>query len=318
MNILEALLQNVCVSGNKIASQLNISRAAVHKQINALRKNGYVILSSKKGYTLVKKADILNENEIKSFFKKLPAIAKKIICYGKIDSTQTKIKSLAESAAESAAWGLVICADEQTQGYGRRKRSWSSAKGGLWFSFLLKPKISPNDVTKIALAISVAVNRVFEKKYGVNSKIKWPNDILADGKKLCGIITEMSASAEDGAVKWIAAGVGINVSNVLPKELKNESAALKEITKANINRSELLAAVLSEIDTVYGKLIKNGFEAFYKEYNEKSAFINENVILDTGFDIIKGINLGVAKSGELLLKTGGGIQKIISGTLRKL
>ena len=317
MNILETLSQNVCVSGNEIAALLNISRAAVHKQINVLRKNGYVISSSKKGYTLVKRADILSENEIKSFFKKLPAIAGKIICYDKIDSTQTKIKTLAESAAATAAGGLVICAEEQTQGYGRRKRSWSSNRGGLWFSFLLKPKISPNDVTKIALIISVAINRVLEKKYGVNSKIKWPNDILADGKKLCGIITEMSASAEDGAVKWVAAGVGINVSNVLPKELKNESASLKEITKANINRAELLAAVLQELDGTCAKFIKNGFEAFYGEYNKKSAFINENVVLDTGFDIIKGINLGVSKNGELLLKTAGGIEKIISGTLRK-
>jgi BirA family biotin operon repressor/biotin-[acetyl-CoA-carboxylase] ligase len=312
MHILETLPQNVCVSGSKIALLLNVSRAAVHKQISVLRKNGYVILSSKKGYTLVKKADVLSENEIKSFFDKPLRIAEKIICCDKIDSTQTKIKKL----AESSAGGLVVCAEEQTEGYGRRKKSWSSNKGGLWFSFLLKPEISPNDVPKIALLISVAVNRVFERKYELNSKIKWPNDILADGKKLCGIITEMSA--EDGAVNWIAAGVGINVSNALPEELVKESATIKEILKKDVRRTELLAAVLQEFDAVYEEFMKRGFASFHKEYNEKSAFINERVFIDTGFGIIKGINLGASKSGELLLKTGGGVERIISGTLRKL
>jgi BirA family biotin operon repressor/biotin-[acetyl-CoA-carboxylase] ligase len=290
---------------------LNVSRAAVHKQINVLRKNGYVILSSKKGYTLVKKADVLNENEIKSFFKKIPSIAEKIICYDKINSTQTKIKTLAETNR-----GLVICAQEQTQGYGRRKRRWSSNSGGLWFSFLLKPKISPNDAPKIALLISVAISRVFEKKYNLNSQIKWPNDILVNGKKICGIITEMSV--EDSSINWIAVGVGINVSNALPEELKNESASLKGILKIEVCRAELLADILQEIDKVCGEFVKDGFGLFYKEYNKKSAYIKEMVFIDAGFDIIKGVNCGIDKTGALLLKTENQIEKIISGTLRKL
>ncbi|MDR2192461.1 MAG: biotin--[acetyl-CoA-carboxylase] ligase [Endomicrobium sp.] len=312
MHILETLSRGVCVPGTKIALLLNVSRAAVHKQINVLRKNGYVISSSKKGYTLVKEADVLNENEIKSFFKKLPAIAEKIICYSKINSTQTKIKSLAETAQN----GLVICAQEQTQGYGRRKSGWSSNKGGLWFSFLLKPKIAPNDAPKIALIISVAINRVLKRKYNLNSKIKWPNDILADGKKLCGIITEMSA--EDCAVNWIAAGVGINVSNDLPKELKNDGAVLKDILNIDVCRAELLADILTEIDKVCGEFFKYGFSRFCKEYNDNCAYINEAIFIDAGFDIIKGINLGVDETGALLLKTEKQIEKIISGTLRKL
>ncbi|MDR1941531.1 MAG: biotin--[acetyl-CoA-carboxylase] ligase [Endomicrobium sp.] len=314
MRILETLFHDKYVSGNEIASALKISRAAVHKQVNALRKNGYVILSSKKGYMLSKKADILDESEIKSFFDKPLSIAKKIICLKTADSTQTQLRRLAENS--DAAEGIVLTAETQSEGYGRRKRKWSSNKGGLWFSFLLMPEMTPENASKLALVICAAVNRFFEKNYNFDLKIKWPNDLLYKNKKLAGILVEMSA--EHDRINWIIAGIGINVSNILPESLQKESVSLKEILKTGVNRSQLLAGLLSEIEISYALFKKEGFGVFADEYNRKAAFINEPVAIDDGKRQLKGIDLGVDENGFLLLKTKNGVEKIVSGTLRKI
>ncbi|MDR1695886.1 MAG: biotin--[acetyl-CoA-carboxylase] ligase [Endomicrobium sp.] len=313
MNILKLLSEKEYVSGKTLGSALEISRAAVHKRVNALKKNGYKIDASPKGYKLVKTGGIVNEFEILSKISRPVKICKRVLHFKKIDSTQTKIKQM---AAENAGEGVVVIADEQSGGYGRMKRRWSSAKGGLWFSLLLKPRIRPDEAPKLALVAAVALNRVLEKKYKIKSSVKWPNDILAGGKKISGIIIEMSA--EQDMVNWAAAGIGINANNVLPKELRASSVSIKEILNENIDRAALLAHFIEEFDALYGDFQKNGFTNYAGEYNSKAAFTGSPVTVDTGFEIIKGINKGADKDGKLMLDTGNGIIKITSGTLRKV
>jgi BirA family biotin operon repressor/biotin-[acetyl-CoA-carboxylase] ligase len=125
-------------------------------------------------------------------------------------------------------------------------------------------------------------------------------------------------SAEHDKINWIIAGIGINVSNVLPQSLKKESVSLREILKTGVDRSALLAGLLSAIETVYGVFKKEGFGVFASRYNKKSAFLNETVAIDDGIRPLKGVNLGVDKNGFLLLKTESGVEKILSGTLRKI
>ncbi|MCL2485389.1 MAG: biotin--[acetyl-CoA-carboxylase] ligase [Endomicrobia bacterium] len=312
MDILELLSDKKYVSGKTLGSALNISRAAVHKRINTLKKSGYTIETSVKGYKLVKTGDIINEFEILSKINKSVKIRGSVLHYAKIDSTQTKIKEL---AAENAAEGTIVAAEQQSGGYGRMKRHWSSAKGGLWFSLLLKPRMRPDETSKLALITAIALNRVLEKQYNIKSSVKWPNDILVKDKKISGIIVEMSA--EQDMVNWVAAGIGINVNNILPGELKKISTTMKEILNKNIDRASLLGYFINEFDILYSDFQKNGFESYVKEYNSKTAYNGDSVTVDTGFETVKGINKGVDKHGKLIIDTKNGIVQIISGTLRK-
>jgi len=240
------------------------------------------------------------------------SVCKKLLHYKKINSTQIKLKRLAEKNADS---GLLIVADVQSGGYGRIKRKWSSGKGGLWFSMLLKPAIRPDEISKLALVIAVALNRVFRNNYGINTLIKWPNDILFSGKKMCGILVEMSV--ESGSVKWTVAGIGVNINNVLPKELANISVSLRSILGKKESRVKFLSEFLHVFDKLYSGFTKNGFEGFVKEYNGNSAFINEPIKVDDGFGIIEGRNLGIDKNGRLVLKTAQGLKKVMTGTVVK-
>ncbi|MCL1971428.1 MAG: biotin--[acetyl-CoA-carboxylase] ligase [Endomicrobia bacterium] len=311
MKIVEILSGNKYISGNEIGRLLGISRAAVHKQIKNMRNSGFIVESSAKGYRLVKKVPVFSREEV---FKNIPhslSVCKKIIHLKKINSTQIKLKNLAD---DNEPEGAVIVADEQNAGYGRMRRGWSSAAGGLWFSMLLKPKIAPERASLTALLIGIALNRVLKKEYGVKTKIKWPNDILFDCKKLAGIIIEMSA--EQDAVNWIVAGVGVNADNILPKDLK-DAVSLSAILDKAADRAKLLAFFLSEFDGIYAEFQNSGFGGFAGEYNENIAFLNENVTIDSGFDIIKGLNKGISEDGRLVIETNNGFEKIISGTLRR-
>ncbi len=301
------------MSGIEIGKALGVSRAAVHKQINMLRQKGFIIDSSQKGYKLVKNGDFFDEKAVFARLKYALSVCKQIKHYPKIDSTQTKIKQFAQ---KNEPEGLIVVADTQTAAYGRMKREWSSAAGGLWFSILLKPKIRPDEASRMAIAISIALNRALEVYLGIKTEIKWPNDILYKGKKLSGIIIEMSA--EQDIVNWVAAGIGVNANNKLPKTLANTSISLNEIKGAAIDKPGLLAAFFNEFESVYKDFQKYGMAEFNEEYNSKAAFIEKKVEVDTGFGIIKGINEGIDANGYLLLKTKEKLEKIVSGTLRRV
>jgi BirA family biotin operon repressor/biotin-[acetyl-CoA-carboxylase] ligase len=313
MNIIEILSAEKLVSGNEIGRILGISRAAVHKQINTLKRTGYTIKSSSKGYTLIKNVNLFNGYEIEAKFKKQLNICKTVKYYKELPSTQIAVKKLAEKGFKE---GLVVVAGKQTNGYGRIKREWSSNDGGLWFSMLLKPSIRPEETSKLALLLSIALNRILEKNYNVGSEIKWPNDVLVLGKKVAGIIIEMSA--EQDIVNWVVAGIGINANNNLPKDLESLAVSLKTILKKKLDRSEFLAALLMEFEDLYVAFQKKGFKEFYDEYSDKMAYKNKPVTIDTGYSAIAGINLGVDEEGKLIIKTSNGFEKIISGTLRRL
>ncbi|MDR1196116.1 MAG: biotin--[acetyl-CoA-carboxylase] ligase [Endomicrobium sp.] len=250
------------------------------------------------------------ENVLKKFLRPV-GICKKILHFKKIGSTQTKIKNFAQKGFPE---GTVVIADEQSASYGRMQRKWFSPAGGLWFSMLLKPKIYPDAASNLSLLTALALNAALEKDYGIKTKIKWPNDILFEDKIIAGIIIEMSA--EQDIVNWVAAGVGVNIDNILPDTLP-EAAALGKIFKKNIRRDELLASFLIEFNKIYNTFCKFGFGGFCEEYNKNHAFMNESVIIDGGFGIIKGINKGIGEDGKIIIETEKGIEKIISGTLRR-
>jgi BirA family biotin operon repressor/biotin-[acetyl-CoA-carboxylase] ligase len=313
MSIIEILSTEKYISGSEIGRFLGISRDAVHKRINRLRQIGYTIKSSSKGYIIVKKCELFNEYEIEANLKKPLNICKTIKYYKETASTQTAVKKL---ALKNFGEGVVVIAEKQTKGYGRIKRVWNSNAGGLWFSMLLKPVIRPDGSSILSLLFSIALSRILEKKYGISSEIKWPNDILICGKKVAGIIIEMSAGQD--IINWVAAGIGVNINNSLPEDLKNISTSIKEVLKREIDRTEFIVAFLTEFESLYFNFQSGGFKQFLEEYNSKVAYKDVLVTVDSACnDAITGKNFGIDESGRLIIETKNKIEKIISGTLRR-
>lgn len=311
MKILEILSGEKYISGNEIGRLLGVSRAAVHKRIKRLRAEGFVVQASACGYKLVSPAFAFDAKTLSNSLPGQGSLFKKIIYLEKTSSTQIKLKEL---AGKGEPEGTLIVAGKQDAAYGRRKRVWRSDAGGLWFSMLLKPEIHPGHSPKLSLLLGLALNRVLNAEYGIRTEIKWTNDIVYGSKKVAGIIIEMSA--EQDMINWVVAGVGINSNNELPRELGG-AEALNKILNKNIDRAELLSLLLKEFERIYSDFKAGDFSGFVCEYNENMAFMDENVIIDDGFDIIKGVNKGINEDGKLIVETERGFKEVISGTLRR-
>ncbi|MDR1401107.1 MAG: biotin--[acetyl-CoA-carboxylase] ligase [Endomicrobium sp.] len=266
-------------------------------------------------YAFIRSNEFYSEYEVRTNPKVQFGIA--IICrviryYKELESTQIVVKELAKKGFDE---GIVVIAEKQTGGYGCGKKKWVSNVGGLWFSMLLKPVVHPNEISKLTLLLGITLGRVFKKRYGINSEIKWPNDILVLEKKIAGIITEMSV--KDGETSWVAAGIGVNINNELPEYLKNISISLRDVLRRKTHILGFVSAFFDEFRYLYFDFKKSGFEGFLEEYNDKIAYKNRNIIVDNGYhDVITGINLGIDGSGRLIVKTKNKLEKTMSRTVK--
>ena len=213
--ILELLNKKDFVSGKNLAEQLKVSRTAIWKQIKILQNYGYNIESVKnRGYRLVSRPDIPRYEEMSPYLN-TEVIGKKIVYFEKIDSTNIYAKKLAK---EGVSEGCVVVAGIQEKGRGRKDRIWSSPEGGLWFSVILYPRIPPQNAMIITMAASVSVVEAIIKHTNLKPVIKWPNDVLVRGKKICGILTELDAEMD--WINYVVIGIGININNSFSKEFK--------------------------------------------------------------------------------------------------
>ena len=274
--VLEILKQNNDhISGENISKELGVSRTAIWKYINALREEGYEIESiTRRGYKLLSTPDILTYEEIKEYLN-TEFIGRKIYYFDTLESTNNYAKEIAIEEAE----GTTIVAEEQTKGKGRLGRTWLSPKGkGIYFSVILKPKFSPMEVAKITLLGAAAVNRALDD-LGIKSSIKWPNDIVIGGRKVCGILTEMSS--ELSMINYVVMGIGINANfdqADIPLELQDKATSLKLKNGKNINRRELLAAILNHLEDLYLKFnIDKDLSEAIKVCRDKSAVIGKDI-----------------------------------------
>jgi BirA family transcriptional regulator, biotin operon repressor / biotin---[acetyl-CoA-carboxylase] ligase len=315
MTILKLLNSSVFTSGEAVARALKISRSAVHKRINMLRAKGYSIIGgSNQGYLLVSKPDLLIPEELESHLSKQNSLVKKINYCTTVNSTQTVAK---DAAIKGSSHGTLFIAEKQSNGYGRVQRQWASPEGGIWFSIILRPKINPDKVPAIALVISLSLAEAIERITGLKPLIKWPNDIMLNGKKLAGILVEMSA--EIGRVNWIVAGIGINVNNKIPEPLKGKAISLCEVTGANVNRAMLLGAILTSFQDHYKRFLLNDFSHFREIYNRRSFLKNKKVTVLEGETLHQGLVEGVDPNGYLALRLkDGNLKKIVSGDLIKI
>ncbi len=267
------------VSGEALSNALGISRAAVWKSIRALRRDGYVIDSlAGSGYRLVQSPDALTEREIRRHLGETESVGKSIECFESIGSTNTYLKTL-----EDAPDGLVAVAQEQTAGRGRRGRSFESAAGkGIYLSVLLRPQMEASALLSLTGLGAVAVCDAVERVALVRPKIKWTNDLVLNGKKLAGILTELSFEGESGAVQYAVMGVGVNVSQKsedFSEETGKIATSLERETGKKISRAALAAAMIEEFDTLWRALRAGDTARYLEAYRRDCVTIGAEVQL---------------------------------------
>lgn len=299
------------VSGQKICDTFGVSRTAVWKAINQLRKNGYEVEAvPNKGYRLLEIPDVLNANELQSR-RKTKWIGSNTICYETIDSTNAQAVRLAE---DGIGHGALIVADSQQAGRGRRGRSWESPAGAsIYMSILLKPEINPGNAPMLTLVAALAVARAITQTVGKTARIKWPNDIVMNGKKVCGILTEMSAQFD--YVNHIIVGIGINVNiENFSDEISHMATSLQLETGMRINRAELIEAVCEQFEEVYEIYLQTqDLRNLVKEYNANLVNMHQNVKVLDPKEPFEGRAMGITPRGELMVDTWESRKLVSSG-----
>lgn len=292
------------LSGQELCSRFGVSRTAVWKSINQLKEDGYVIEAvQNKGYRLIGCPEILSETELKSRMKTAWA-GKNLYYHKQTGSTNIDAKKLAE---EGAVHGTLVVADMQNAGRGRRGRSWQAPAGNnIYMSIALKPEFPPDRASALTLVMALSVAEAMQAVCDGEYRIKWPNDIVLNGKKLCGILTEMSA--ETDYIHYVVIGVGINVNQTeFPQELQETATSVFKETGKVISRAGLIERILMEFEKNYDHYLETlNLAGLMERYN--ALLINrgrEVKVLDPKGEYT-GIAEGITESGELRVKKSDG------------
>lgn len=288
------------VSGELICRQLNVSRTAIWKNIESLRRDGYEIEARpRSGYRFISSPDVLLPHEWQ------PGLKSKVIgreaCYYKIITSTNDVGK--ELARQGAKEGTVVLTEEQTSGKGRLGRVWQSSSGtGLCFSIILYPQANPMEVTQLTMLGAVAVVRAIEKELGLPARVKWPNDVYIHGLKVCGILAEMTA--ETDRVKYLVLGIGVN-ANQQPEdlgELTISAGSLSILAGRKVNRAKLLRAILEELDFLYDLWKNQGFTYIKHQWKEVALWFGSPVAVSGLHEVWQGVMEDIDDNGALVLR----------------
>ena len=302
------------IAGTDLCQQLHVTRAAVWSQIESLREAGFEIIASPhRGYQLISAPDALLAVDLQSRLIQDQVIGNAVRVLQNTTSTNDEAS---RAALEGHPEGLVIFAESQSAGRGRMGRRWASPTGrGLWFSVLLRPSLAPSECTQLTATSANALVRAIQSTTGITPEIKWPNDLLIKGKKIAGILTEMSAELEH--VSSVVLGIGIDVNQTaseFPADLRGIATSLKLATGKNISRPDLAEAVLRELDREYAHILAGNFAAVAEEWASHCSTLGKQVSIDMGTRRIRGRAEALDENGALLLRTEHGrIERIIGG-----
>lgn len=307
--------ENNFISGEKISESIGVTRAAVWKYIKAIKEEGYEIESvSRKGYKLTSSPDLLTFEEISPNLK-TRFIGRNFVHLDTIDSTNNEAKKL---AIDGSPEGTLVISEEQTMGRGRLGRNWVSPKHkGIWMSLILRPEINPIQVSKITQVAAAAVCMALIEM-GIRTLIKWPNDIVLNDKKVCGILTEMSG--ELNRVNYVIVGIGINANidkDEFPEDLKPIASSLKIEIGNYIKRKELVRRILNNFEELYEELINE--ETIKKSIEickDNSALIGKEIkIIEKGKET-RARALSLNEDGKLIVQyKDGKVDELISGEI---
>ena len=304
------------VSGEKISEKLSISRTAIWKHVQSLRKEGYSIESCRnRGYLLLGSPDILTKEEIQARLKTRVFGKDQIIYFTETDSTNTRAKVL---AASNAPEGTIVLAENQTMGKGRKKRSWHSRPHkGIYLSIIMRPSLSLMEAGGMTLLTIVALYESLMPLVQAKAIIKWPNDILINDKKIAGILTEIDAGADQ--VEYCIIGVGINVNNSaedFPEELREKATSIALETGREVSRLQLVQNFLETFEYYYNFFQENGLSAIIEKWKNYSDIIGKEVTIGEVNKKHSGTVTDIDNYGRLILiDAKGGTQMIISGDM---
>ncbi|MBU3107621.1 biotin--[acetyl-CoA-carboxylase] ligase [Clostridium gasigenes] len=307
LNLLKS--NNNYISGEEISKLIGITRSSVWKYINMLKKDGYIIDGvSNKGYKLIFEADLISLNEIKSNLT-TNFMGKELHYFKEVSSTNSTAKDL---AIKDAPNGTLVISEIQTSGKGRLGRVWTSPKGGIWASLILRPDIEPINCPKITL-IAAAAEAITLESYNLKPEIKWPNDLLLKNKKFSGILTEMSCDMD--RVNYIILGFGINVNlskEDIPNDLLDKATSLSIECGCNLNRTELLCNYLQNFETLYNEFIfNNSIDKTIDICRKNSMLIGKKIIITSRDKDENVFCIDIATSGELLVRDFLGKERLI-------
>jgi BirA family biotin operon repressor/biotin-[acetyl-CoA-carboxylase] ligase len=304
---------NEYLSGEEISRQLAVSRTAIWKHMQTLKQAGYEIEAHpRQGYRLKSVPDFLLPDEIRDQLSTRILGKQEIYYFQDIDSTNNEAKKQANLGCHE---GAIVLSEMQNGGRGRISRSWfSPACKGIWLSVVLRPPFHPYDAPKCTLLAAVAVTKAIRRVTQVECGIKWPNDILYEGKKIVGILTEMNAEMD--AINHVVIGMGINVNisqDEFPQELRQIATSLSVAAGKTISRLPLLQEILVELEREYHNVIQHGFTQMLNEWRELSVTLGQTVDVIGGSKQFSGLAVDIDNDGTLLVETEGGIEKIIAG-----
>jgi BirA family biotin operon repressor/biotin-[acetyl-CoA-carboxylase] ligase len=308
----------VVVSGTKIAQEIASNRSEVWRLIQQLRGLGVDVAGHPAtGYQLKSVPDLLLP-EVLAPLLRGTLFDSQLHHFYKIGSTNTAAMA---AAAEGANEGSVFLAEEQTAGRGRGAHTWQSVRSaGIYCSVVLRPALPPSQVLVLALAAGLAVSAAIEEVHpGMSLDLKWPNDVLVAGKKVCGILAEMNAEAT--RVRYIVVGIGINVNQTaFPKELEGEATSLRTVTGSDWSRVELTAALLKSLDREYRLLMaqSDAQQSILRRFSEQSSWVRgKQVRVQENGSTVEGTTEGLDERGFLRIRTLHGLQTVLSGTVRE-
>lgn len=300
------------LSGEDLSRELGLSRAAVWKAVEALRKDGYAIEArTGLGYRLTAAPDALTEREVRRFLGTPGILGRELHCLGTIDSTNIYAKKLALAGAPD---GTVVIANDQTAGRGRMGRQFQSPKDkGIYLTVLLRPEVEPQRLMPITAMAGVAVCDAVEKVCGVRPGLKWPNDPVIGKRKICGILTEMSLEGETGHVQYLVLGIGINVGQEAEDFTPDVAAiatSLSSYLGRPVSRPQLAAALIGELERLYETLKSGDLSAYLAAYRADCVNLGKTVqLLGEGREVVTAVDI----DGEfgLVVRTEDGREKTV-------
>lgn len=294
------------ISGQLLADELGISRTAIWKHLQTLQEEGYTFETiKKKGYVLMTKPDKVDVPRVTAFLT-TKRFGQTIHYLEECTSTQTIAHELARNGAKD---GTLVIAETQTLGKGRMSRPWESTKGkGIWMTIIIRPDILPHQAPQFTLVAAVSiVNAIKSLCNQFTPYIKWPNDILINGRKCTGILTEMIAEMD--RVQSLLIGIGINVNQQLsdfPEELHPIATSLRLEESKPLNRAELVGTILNHLENYCDLYVKEGFAPIKKLWEEASGTIGKRIKATTLTEVIEGKAVGITESGVLEIQTDTG------------
>lgn len=287
-----------------LADGLSVSKNRVQRLLDDLRALGYEFKSdTTHRLALAASPDRMIDTEIHAGLK-TRTFARHLHCYQKIGSTNATAVELAEAGAPE---GTVVVAEEQTKGRGRLGRSWDSAPGmGIWSSVIMRPNVSPEQVTGLSLVAALAFAETAESELGIDIQLKWPNDGLIAGKKVCGILLELSAEAD--RVHYVVCGTGINVAQQktdFPPALRKIATSLAIGAGRAVDRLAFYRVFLHRLETLYNRFRKNGLVPLLPDYRQRSVLLGKKVTVRHGRNKVTGTAVAIHDTGALVVKARG-------------